>query len=232
MNFISLTKSNVVRQVLILSLVFSMCAFPVFAQTKDGPVLGREKTGYALGVGIGRNIKNLGIDIDPDMIVRGIRDTVAGKASMSDQDVKTALDDYEKDVVTKLGAKNRREGEAFLRENKQRKVVHTLSSGLQYWIIKEGHGPVPRMNDIVTLHYRARLVDGYEFESSYWKNKPAEIAVNKTIKGWSEALTKMPTGSTWRLYIPSELAYGESGASQIIGPNAVLVCDIELISIK
>ena len=177
-------------------------------------------------------MKNLDLEIDPDMIVRGIRDAVRGQISMSDQDIKTALDNYDKEVMTKLGQKNKREGEAFLKENRQRKNIVTLPSGLQYWVLKEGNGKVPKMTDIVTFHYQARLLDGYEFENSRWKNRPAEVAVNKTIKGWAEALTKMPAGSTWRLYIPPELAYGEGGAGQIIGPNAVLICDIELISVK
>ncbi len=200
-----------------------MTAVPVLAQGKGGPALTREKTGYALGVSIGRNMKNLGIDIDPDMIVRGIRDTVRGQPSMSDQEVKTTLDEYEKDLVKKLGEKNKREGEAFLKENRQRKSIVTLGSGLQYFILREGKGPVPKMSDIVTIHYKARLVDGVEFESTYWNNRPAEIAVNKiVIKGWAEALTKMPAGSTWRLYIPPELAFGETGAGTMVGPNAVI----------
>lgn len=207
-------------------------AVPVFAQTKNAPALGREKMGYALGVGIGRNMKNLDLDIDPDMISRGVRDAVRGQIQMTDQDIKAALDNYDKEVMTKLGQKNKREGEAFLRENKQRKPVQTLPSGLQYWVLKEGKGKVPSMNDVITLHYQARLLDGYEFENSHWKNKPVEVLVSKTLKGWAEALTKMPAGSLWRVYIPSELAYGEGGAGQIIGPNAVLICDLELISVK
>ncbi|NLT23282.1 MAG: FKBP-type peptidyl-prolyl cis-trans isomerase [Syntrophorhabdus sp.] len=210
-----------------------MTAVPVLAQGKGGPALTREKTGYALGVSIGRNMKNLGIDIDPDMIVRGIRDTVRGQPSMSDQEVKTTLDEYEKDLVRKLGEKNKREGEAFLKENRQRKSIVTLGSGLQYFILREGKGPIPKMSDIVTIHYKARLVDGVEFESTYWNNRPAEIAVNKiVIKGWAEALTKMPAGSTWRLYIPPELAFGETGAGTMVGPNAVIICDLELLSIR
>ncbi|HBL24833.1 MAG TPA: hypothetical protein DDZ40_12065 [Deltaproteobacteria bacterium] len=205
---------------------------PVFAQGKGSPALSREKTGYALGVSIGRNMKNLGIDVDPDMVVRGIRDTVRGQPNMTDQEIKTALDDYEREIVKKLGDKNRREGEAFLKENRQRKSVVSLSSGLQYVVLREGKGAIPKMNDLVTLHYKARMVDGTEFESSYWNNKPAEIAVNKTIKGWTEALTKMPVGSIWRLYIPSELAYGDAGAGPMIGPNAVIVCDIELLAVR
>jgi len=157
---------------------------------------------------------------------------VRGQIAMSDQEIKAALDNYDREVTTKLGQKNRREGEAFLRENKQRKVVQTLPSGLQYWVLKEGKGRIPKMTDVVVLQFQARLLDGYEFENSRWHNRPTEIAVNKTMKGWSEALTMMPEGSLWRLYIPPELAYGEGGAGQIIGPNAVLICDVELVSVK
>lgn len=232
MNLFSVIRSGCLVLMAAFFFVVACFAVPVFAQTKNAPALNKEKMGYALGVGIGRNIKNLDLDIDPDMIARGARDTVRGQIQMSDQDIKAALDNYDKEVTTRLGQKNKREGQAFLNENKQRKAVHTLPSGLQYWILKEGKGKVPTMNDVITLHYQARLLDGYEFENSHWRNKPAEVSVNKTLKGWSEALTKMPAGSIWRLYIPPELAYGEGGAGQIIGPNAVLICDLELISVK
>jgi len=221
---------------LCIAVLLTLCvvsAVSVSAQGKDGPALTREKTGYALGVSIGRNMKSLGIDIDPDMIVRGIRDTLRGQPSMSDQDVKTTLDEYERDLVKRLGEKNKQEGEAFLQENRQRKSVVTLPSGLQYFILREGKGAVPKMSDIVTIHYKARLVDGMEFESTYWNNRPAEIAVNKVvIKGWTEALMKMPVGSTWRLYIPPALAFGEAGAGTMVGPNAVIICDLELLAVR
>jgi len=232
MNSVSVIKSRYLIVTIIFSFIVAGFAVPVTAQTRNAPALAREKIGYALGVGIGRNMKNLDLEIDPDMIVRGVRDAIRGQISMSDQDIKAALDNYDKEVMTRLGQKNKREGEAFLKENKQRKAVVTLPSGLQYWVLKEGAGKVPKMTDIVTIHYQARLLDGYEIENSHWKNRPAEVPVNQTIKGWAEALTKMPAGSTWRLYVPSELAYGEGGAGQIIGPNAVLICDIELISVK
>ncbi|OPX99295.1 MAG: Outer membrane protein MIP precursor [Syntrophorhabdus sp. PtaB.Bin047] len=232
MNSVSLRVSCTLAFVMMFLMLFAATAVPVLGQTKGGPALTREKTGYALGVSIGRNMKNLGVDIEPDMIVRGIRDTVRGQPSMSDQEVKTTLDEYEKDLVKRLGEKNKREGAAFLKENQQRKSVVTLASGLQYFILREGKGPIPKMSDLVTIHYKARLIDGTEFESSYWNNRPAEVAVNKSIKGWAEALTKMPVGSIWRLYIPSELAYGEAGAGTMIGPNAVIVCDLELLGVR
>lgn len=232
MNLLSVIKSRYMLSIIIFLFILAVFSVPAPAQTRNAPVLGREKIGYALGAGIGRNAKNLDIDIDPDMLVRGFRDAMRGQFIMTDQDIKSALDNYDKEVMARLGQKNKREGDAFLKENGQRKAVHTLSSGLQYWILKEGKGPVPKPTDIVTIHYQARLLDGYEFENSHWKNRPVEIPVNQTLKGWAEALTKMPAGSTWRLYIPPQLAYGEGGAGQVIGPNAVLICDIELISVK
>lgn len=232
MNLFSVRKSCLLVLIALFFMMSAVTADPVFAQSKNSPALSREKTGYAIGVTIGRNMKNLGIDIDPDMIVRGIRDTSRGQLNMTDQEIKTTLDNYEKEIVRKLSAKNKQEGEAFLKDNKERKSVVTLPSGLQYMILKEGKGPVPKASDLVTLHYKAKMIDGVEFESSYWNNRPAEITVSRAIKGWTEALTKMPTGSIWRLYIPSELAYGEAGAGPMIGPNAVIVCDLELLSIR
>jgi len=167
-NSFSVVKSCVLACVALFLAVFVATTVPVFAQGKSGPALSREKTGYALGVSIGRNMKNLGIDIDPDMIARGVRDTVRGQTVMSDQEVKTTLDEYERDVVKRLGEKNRREGDSFLSENRQRKSIVTLSSGLQYMVLREGKGPVPKPTDLVTIHYKARLIDGTEFESSYW----------------------------------------------------------------
>ena len=233
MRSVPLRRSFIIRLVaLSLAAFVTGPAFPVLGQDRGAPQMTREKTGYALGVSIGRNMKELSIDIDPDMIVRGIRDVQIGKTVLSDQDIRIALDDYEKEVITKLGAKNKKEGDAFLNENKQRKSVVTLPSGLQYMVLKKGNGAVPKMNDMVTIHYRARTVDGVEFESSHWKNKPADIVVGNTIKGWTEALTQMSAGSIWRLYIPPELAYGKAGAGTVIGPNATIICDLELLSVR
>jgi len=226
-------RFSVMKLAALISVAFILCsAFPVSGQDRGTPQLTRDKTGYALGVSIGRNMKDLAIDIEPEMIVRGIRDVLKGKPTLSDQEIRTALDNYEKEVIKKLGAKNRQEGDAFLKENKSRKNVITLPSGLQYMVLKQGTGAVPKVNDMVAIHYRARTVDGVEFESSHWNNKPANIVIGNTIKGWTEALTKMPGGSIWRLYIPPELAYGESGAGTTIGPNATIICDLELLTVK
>ncbi|MHB8109150.1 MAG: FKBP-type peptidyl-prolyl cis-trans isomerase N-terminal domain-containing protein [Syntrophorhabdaceae bacterium] len=234
MKLFSLMKSNCLVFIAVFVAISVVASMPAWAQnqSKGGPALTSEKTGYAIGVTIGRNMKNLGLDIDADMIVRGIRDVMRGQPKMTDEEIKTALDNYEKDLVVRLGAKNKQDGDAFLRENKARKNVITLPSGLQYTVLKEGAGPMPRMTDLVTFHYKAKLLDGVEFENTYWRNKPAEVTANKVIKGWGEALSKMSVGSIWRLYIPSELAYGEGGAGPSIGPNAVLVTDLELLGIR
>lgn len=232
MKLFSLVKSSCLVFIALFAVISVLTCPPASAQNKGGPALTSEKVGYAIGVTIGRNMKSLGLDIDPDMIVRGVRDTMRGQLTMSDQEIKAALDLYEKDIVTKLGAKNKQEGQTFLRENGSRKHVITLPSGLQYMVLKEGNGPIPKATDLVTFNYKAKLIDGFEFESTYWRNKPAEMTVNKAIRGWSEALVKMPVGSIWRLYIPSELAYGEAGAGASVGPNAVLITDVELVGIR
>lgn len=131
-----------------------------------------------------------------------------------------------------LAEKNTKEGEAFLEANKKKSGVITLPSGLQYKILKEGNGAKPTATQTVKCHYRGTLIDGKEFDSSYKRGEPTEFPVGGVIKGWTEALQLMPVGSKWELYIPSTLAYGERGAGQTIGPNAVLIFEIELLSIK
>ena len=132
----------------------------------------------------------------------------------------------------KIGEKNKIDGEAFLAENKKKEGVKTLPSGLQYSIIKEGAGKMPKATDTVTVNYKGTLIDGTEFDSSYRRGQPVSFPVNGVIAGWTEALQLMKEGSKWQLFIPSELAYGEKGAGNTIGPNAVLIFEVELISIK
>ena len=134
--------------------------------------------------------------------------------------------------MAKISEKNKKEGETFLAENKKKEGVKTLPSGLQYKVITEGTGKMPKETDTVTTHYRGTLIDGTEFDSSHKRGQPATFAVKGVIKGWTEALQLMKEGSKWQLFIPSELAYGERGAGQTIGPYATLIFDIELISIQ
>src|SRR4029453_11569 len=137
----------------------------------------------------------------------------------------------QRDAVRALGVKNTGDGEAFLAANRENEGVVTLESGLQYKVVKAGNGKKPTIDDIVVVNYRGMLIDGTEFDSSV-KRGPANLPVNKLIKGWSEALQLMPVGSTWQLVIPPNLAYGERPANRLIGPNATVVFDVELLGIK
>jgi FKBP-type peptidyl-prolyl cis-trans isomerase FklB len=130
------------------------------------------------------------------------------------------------------GEKNKKEGDQFLAQNKKKEGVNALASGLQYKIIKPGTGKKPQPTDTVTVQYRGTLIDGTEFDSSYRRGQPATFEVNKVIRGWTEALQLMQEGSKWQLFIPSDLAYGERGAGQQIGPNAALIFEVELLSIQ
>ena len=123
-------------------------------------------------------------------------------------------------------------GELFLQENKQKEGVVTTLSGLQYLVLREGEGPKPKVTDTVKVHYRGTFIDGTEFDSSYGRGEPAVFPVNRVIAGWTEALQRMKVGSKYRLFVPSQLAYGERGAGDVIGPNETLIFDVELLDIE
>lgn len=134
--------------------------------------------------------------------------------------------------TTNPAANSTNSGEAFLEKNKAQPGVTTTADGLQYKVITEGKGPKPKLDDQVTVHYQGTLVNGQEFDSSYKRGEPATFPVNGVIPGWTEALQLMPVGSTWELYIPAKLAYGEQGAPPVIGPNETLIFKVELLGIK
>jgi FKBP-type peptidyl-prolyl cis-trans isomerase len=200
-----------------------------------------QKSSYAIGMNIGKNLKRDSVEVDPAILVRGLKDALAGnKLLLTDEEAKAALTALQTEVRAKEEAKtkaaaveNKKTGEAFLAANKTKEGIVTLPSGLQYKIIKEGTGPKPTAEDTVLCHYRGSLVDNTEFDSSYKRGEPLKIPVGGVIKGWTEAIQLMPVGSKWQLYIPSDLAYGERGApGSPIGPNSTLVFDVELISIE
>jgi len=181
------------------------------------------------------------VDIDSSILVRGLRDGLAGgKTLMTDDEVRAALTALQTDLRAKreaklqeLAATNKKEGEAFLAENKTKEGVVTLPSGLQYKILSEGTGPKPTAADSVVCNYKGTLIDNSEFDSSYKRGQPATFPVTGIIKGWSEALQLMPVGSKWQLFIPPDLAYGERGGpGGGIGPNATLIFEVELMSIQ
>jgi FKBP-type peptidyl-prolyl cis-trans isomerase FklB len=193
----------------------------------------KDKVSYSIGIEMGKNLKRQPIDIDPDILAKGIKDVLSGgKVLLTDQEVSETMVAFQKEMIAKLGEKNKAEGEAFLAENKKKEGVKTLPSGLQYKVIKAGSGKKPALSDTVTTHYRGTLIDGTEFDSSYLRGQPATFPVRGVIPGWTEALQLMEVGAKWQLFIPSNLAYGERGAGRIIGPNTTLIFEIELISIE
>jgi FKBP-type peptidyl-prolyl cis-trans isomerase FklB len=200
----------------------------------------KDKASYAVGLGLGKSLKRDGVDVDPAIVSRGLRDALAGgKTLLTDDEVKTTMTAVQADVRKRQEAKlqvagetNKQEGEAFLAANKTQEGVVALPSGLQYKILKEGTGPKPTATDSVVCNYRGTLLNNTEFDSSYKRGQPIALPVNGVIKGWTEALQLMPVGSKWQLFVPSELAYGARGAGGAIGPNATLVFEIELLSIQ
>ncbi|MGB8543440.1 MAG: FKBP-type peptidyl-prolyl cis-trans isomerase [Candidatus Acidiferrales bacterium] len=200
----------------------------------------KDKVSYAIGMNIGKSMSKSAVDIDPNILLRGMKDELAGKAQLTDEEVKTVMTAFQGEMKKKqeekmqeAAAANKKDGDAFLAANKAKEGVITLPSGLQYKIIKEGDGPKPTAQDTVQCDYKGTLLDGAEFDSTAKHGgKPATFPVSGVIKGWTEALQLMPVGSKWQLYIPSDLAYGARGAGGVIGPNATLIFDVELLSIQ
>jgi FKBP-type peptidyl-prolyl cis-trans isomerase FklB len=199
----------------------------------------KDKLSYAVGMNIGRSIHSQSMEIDPAILMRGMKDELAGKTVMTDMDAHNTLMQAQQEAKKKADEMrqasmepNKKAGEAFLAANKTKEGVVTLPSGLQYKILKEGTGPKPTAADSVICNYRGTLIDGKEFDSSYKRGQPATFPVGQVIKGWTEALQLMPVGSKWQLFVPADLAYGDRGAGPDIGPGATLIFEVELISIK
>jgi FKBP-type peptidyl-prolyl cis-trans isomerase len=180
------------------------------------------------------------VDVDPAIISRGMKDAIAGgKLLLTDDEMKIALTKFsgelrakQEQAMQKVGEINKKAGDDFLAQNKTKEGVVALPDGLQYKILKEGTGPKPTANDTVVCNYRGTLLDGTEFDSSYKRGQPATFPVSGVIKGWTEAVQLMPVGSKWQLFLPADLAYGNRGAGQEIGPNATLIFEVELLSIQ
>jgi FKBP-type peptidyl-prolyl cis-trans isomerase len=213
------------------------------AQTHAGdqPLLktDKDKVNYAIGVNIINSIKQQGVEIDLDLVIKGMKDAHSGgELLLGDEELRKAIEQYQvavrqkrAQIMAKAAEDNKKAGEAFLAENKKKEGVVTLPSGLQYMILKTGDGKKPADADTVECHYRGTLIDGTEFDNTVRTGKPATVKVTAVIPGWREALKLMPTGSKWQLFIPSQLAYGERGSGRI-GPNATLIFEVELLAIK
>lgn len=199
----------------------------------------KDKASYSIGINLGTQLSQNKDDIDVDKVIMGMKEAFAGKEPrLTPEETRTVMTEFQQSMQTKQQEKtkatseqNKKDGDAFLAKNKSEKGVKTLESGLQYQIITEGKGDSPKVTDTVVTHYTGTLIDGQEFDSSLKRGQPATFPVNGVIAGWTEALQKMKIGGKWKLFIPSELAYGVNAPPQI-GPNSVLIFEIELLEIK
>jgi FKBP-type peptidyl-prolyl cis-trans isomerase len=212
---------------------------PVFADGTNAVNLNDEKTkiSYAIGLNFGEQMKQGDVDIDDTAFLQGVRDGQNGTELLDKQQLKQVLTDFGHTMQAKMmkkreemATKNKAEGEAFLATNKTNPGVITMTNGLQYQVITEGSGPIPAPNDTVKVNYRGTLLDGTEFDSSYKRGQPAQFPVTGVIKGWTAALEQMKVGSKWKLFIPSDLAYGAPGSRGTIPPNSTLIFEVELLS--
>ena len=199
----------------------------------------KDKASYIIGVQLGTQMAQTKDDIDLDKVMLGLKESFDGKEPRIQkeemmkvmQEFGQAMQVKQQAKMTEAGAKNAKEGEAYLAENKKKDGIVTLPSGLQYKVLTTGKGKSPKASDTVVTHYRGSLLDGKVFDSSYERGEPLSIPVHGVIPGWTEALQLMKAGDKWQLFIPSALAYGENGQGPI-GPNSVLLFDIELLEIK
>lgn len=201
----------------------------------------QDSVSYSIGLSVGKTLQRDSITITPEVFLRGVLDAKADSAKrlMSDKEVESCMMAFQQEMQKKamdraqaIAEKNITDGMNFLAENANKPGVVSLPSGLQYKVITAGNGKKPTSSSTVKTHYRGRLLDGTEFDSSYKRNEPAVFPVSGVIPGWIEALQLMPVGSKWELYIPANLAYGEQGAGNVIPPNAVLIFEIELLEIQ
>lgn len=193
-----------------------------------------DKASYSLGMNIGTSLKGEGVsEINAEMFAKGLNDMMKGNPlELSLQEAYETIQEFLAKANSKKFEKNITEGKKFLEENAKRPNVITLPSGLQYEILKEGNGPKPKATDTVTTHYHGTLIDGTVFDSSIQRNQPASFPVNGVIQGWVEALQLMPVGSKWKLYVPSDLAYGANAPGGVIEPHMTLIFEVELLAIK
>lgn len=192
-----------------------------------------DKVSYALGLSIGNNFQNSGIkDLQVEDFIKGLTDVMEEKQpAITYDEAKEVINEYFIKLQKEKMEINKKAGEEFLHINKGRAGVVELPSGLQYQVLKQGNGAKPSATDKVKCHYHGTLINGTVFDSSVQRGQPAVFGVNQVIPGWVEALLLMPVGSKWRLFIPSNLAYGEHGAGEMIEPNSTLIFDVELLDI-
>ncbi len=228
------------RLVAVFAILSCLIISPVIAEERKQLTTEKEKVSYGIGLSLGRDFKMKSIDIDSQALIQGVEDALQGeKPALSDEEIRAAITNLQKKLAARkqvqekeYAEQNLKEGKSFLEKNKKRKGVVELSSGLQYEILREGKGTKPKVEDTVVANYQGTLIDGTEFDSSYKRGQPAEFALNRVIKGWTEGLQLMNAGAKWKLYVPPNLAYGPKSAGPTIGPNSTLIFEIELLEVK
>jgi FKBP-type peptidyl-prolyl cis-trans isomerase len=199
----------------------------------------QDRASYTIGLNLGKSLKTNEIQANVDLIVKGLQDGLGGgQTLLTDEEMQSCMQTLQQQVTAQqeakrkaIGEKNKAEGEAYLAKNKERPGVKTTASGLQYEVLTEGTGPVPKATDSVTVNFKGTLMDGTVFDSTYDRKEPVTFALNQVVPGWTEGLELMKVGSKYKFYIPSALGFGERGAGNGIGPNAPLVFEVELLSI-
>jgi FKBP-type peptidyl-prolyl cis-trans isomerase FklB len=199
----------------------------------------KDKLSYSIGASIGKNLRKEGSEIDVELLIKGLKTAMAGeKTLIQDKDIRQVMGSYQNELRQHAMANkqqamevNKKKGEAFLAENKAKPGIVALPSGVQYKIIKAGNGRLPVDSDMLSVNYRGTLIDGTEFDATE-PGHPANLKLSSLIAGWKEAVKMMPEGSKWQIFIPSQLGYGERGVGGDIGPNEVLVFELELVAIK
>jgi FKBP-type peptidyl-prolyl cis-trans isomerase FklB len=222
---------------------------PARAEDTSGLKDQKEKVSYSLGMNIGKGLKNAGYDVDLDIMKNGIKDVLSGgETKLNEQQMREILTAYSKEMASKreadrlkIAEKNKLEGEAFLAENKKKPGIKTqtislpdgTSAELQYQVLTEGTGPMPKGSDTVSVNYVGTFTDGKEFDNSAKRGpNPARFQVNRVVRGWTEALQLMKTGSKWKIYLPSSLAYGDAGYGADVPPGAALIFEMELVGVE
>jgi FKBP-type peptidyl-prolyl cis-trans isomerase FklB len=230
---------TVLAVLLTLTLVSTACAQETASESDTTLDSMTDKVSYSIGLNLGRSLSSQEVEVDMDVLARGIRDGMGdAEALMTDEEIQQTMTDFQQEMVAKQQAKreematqNKTEGESFLAENKAKDGVMTTDSGLQYMVMEEGDGPKPAPTDQVTVHYKGTLLDGTVFDSSYDRGQPATFPLNAVIPGWTEGVQLMSVGSKYKFWIPAELGYGPNGQGPVIGPNATLVFEVELLDI-
>lgn len=228
------------KYILFIALSISIVACQSNTQNKVELKSQNDSVSYSIGMSIGQNLKMQSIQIEPTIVAQGIKDILdSTKTMMSEEEAQSCMMEFQKKMMSKQeetmkaqSDKNKTEGISFLEENKKNAGITVTASGLQYKVEKMGTGKKPAATDTVTVHYRGTLINGTEFDSSIKRGEPTTFPLNQVIKGWTEGVQLMPVGSKFTFYIPAELAYGERGAGNLIGPSSALIFEVELISFK